>query len=218
MVLCCNSDAIIAPFVPQLELLTPAVDVADQEDIRAVYRNCDASMYRGLDCSICLEDFGDAPHRTSKPDAAELSRRDRVLPKGVRLFRCDGHYFHRHCIAEWMEKSNICPVCGVYYGKVIGAQPEGKMNVKRIATKLGGHPTCGTIQLDFDFPAGTQAEHHPHAGLPYGAAKITGLLPDNADGQAILKLMENAWERKLLFKIDDRSNVCTHIYLSSCYR
>jgi hypothetical protein len=43
--------------------------------------------------------------------------------------------------------------------------------------------------------------------MPYSAAKVTGCLPDNADGQALLKLMENAWERKLLFKIDDRSNV-----------
>jgi hypothetical protein len=141
--------------------------VSDQEDIRAVYRNCDPSAYRSLDCSICLEDFGEGPHRTTKPDPMEMTKHNRVLPKGVRLFRCDGHYFHRHCISEWMEKSNICPVCGVYYGKVIGAQPEGKMNVKRTATKLAGYPSCGTIQMDFEFPAGVQGIFDFHHTNPF---------------------------------------------------
>jgi hypothetical protein len=44
-------------------------------------------------------------------------------------------------------------------------------------------------------------EQHPHPGHHYPAAKKTGLLPDNAEGDALLKLVQTAWERKILFRL-----------------
>jgi deltex-like protein len=202
-----SKDPFIAPFLPLLEALTPAIDPTDTEDIRAIYRQVDLDNCKGMECAVCLDEFGEGPHRLHMHDQPQKGSDGKIVfPRPVRLFRCDGHYFHRHCVMDWMEKHNTCPVCGTYYGKAIGTQPEGKMTVKKVSSKLPGHASCGTINIDFEFPSGTQGENHPHPGSAYAACRKTAYLPDNTEGQNVLKLFELAWERKILFKVDDRKS------------
>jgi len=90
----------------------------------------------------------------------------------------------------------------MFYGKALGAMPTGTMNVrKEPGTHLAGHETVGAIVMDFSFPSGTQVEGQPHPGTAYSGDHRQAYLPDNKEGQAVLKLFEIGWERKQLFKI-----------------
>lgn len=42
-----------------------------------------------MTCCICMDEF------TEK----------------VVILPCKAHFFHENCIAKWMEKQNVCPVC-----------------------------------------------------------------------------------------------------------
>jgi len=121
----------------------------------------------------------------------------------VALSACVGeHYFHRECIVHcYKNKFLQCPICSTVYGIRVGTQPEGTMVVKRSGEVLEGHSDCGTIQITYKFPNGKQGEGHPTPGKPYTGTTRTAYLPDNKEGNEVLKLLEVAWKRKLIFRV-----------------
>lgn len=119
------------------------------------------------------------------------------------MSRCAGnHGFHRDCIVacrganEWLQ----CPVCSAIYGVRTGPMPSGSMRVSRTRESLPGQKG-GTITIHYHFPSGVQDSRHPHPGVPYDGTSRTAYLPDNSEGNTVLKLFEIAWERKLLFRV-----------------
>ncbi len=92
-------------------------------------------------------------------------------------------------------------MCGTFYGIAMGTQPEGRMTVSRNSSHLSGHSGCGQIVMQFEFPGGTQGKEHPNPGKAYHGDSRVAYLPDNAEGQKLLKMFEVGWERKQLFKI-----------------
>lgn len=70
---------------------------------------------------------------------------------------------------------------------------------------LGGYEGCGTIQVTYHIPPGIQGPEHPHPGRRYSARGFPrhGYLPDNEVGRKALKLLTEAWERRLIFTIGE---------------
>ena len=50
------------------------------------------------------------------------------------------------------------------------------------------------------------AENHPQPGSHYPAFSKVAYLPDSTDGAQVLKLFELAFERKILFSLESKSN------------
>jgi len=90
------------------------------------------------------------------------------------------------------------------YGIRTGTQPNGTMKIVRQPRgtyPLSGYEKEGTIIIYYEFPNGTQQINHPNPGSPYQGTGRTAFLPDNEEGNEILKLFQIAFDRKLLFRI-----------------
>mmetsp|Transcript_5415 Transcript_5415/g.9029 ORF Transcript_5415/g.9029 Transcript_5415/m.9029 type:complete len:537 (+) Transcript_5415:64-1674(+) len=119
----------------------------------------------------------------------------------VQLSKCSGHMFHRDCVIacakdEWIQ----CPICLAIYGVRTGPMPKGTMNVSRNKNKLPGQ-SGGTIIIKYNFPNGIQDSRHPSPGTPYTGTSRTAYLPDNKEGNHVLKLLQTAFDRKLTFQV-----------------
>ncbi|KAK9953116.1 hypothetical protein ABG768_017139 [Culter alburnus] len=83
-----------------------------------------------------------------------------------------------------------------------GNQPDGgKMNWNIERRSLPGHSECDTIQITFHFDDGIQSDMHPHPGHSYKGTEFVAYLPQNTTGTKILRLLEQAFENKLLFTV-----------------
>lgn len=113
-----------------------------------------------------------------------------------------GHEFCRDCINQSVEKmGSICPVCKDVFGKLEGNQPEGSMSFIKKRCSLPGYPKDGTIEINYAIPSGVQTDKHPNPGRHYPATYRTAYLPDNQEGNHILKLLQKAFEQKLIFTV-----------------
>lgn len=129
------------------------------------------------DCAICLE---------------------RIQRK--KTLKCQ-HSFCSECIDSVFTVKPACPICNTFHGVYTGTQPQGKMTVTRSILKLPGFENCGSIVIQYSFPAGIQGPEHPNPGVRYSSTSRTAYLPDCAEGQKVLRLLEKAFERRLTFTI-----------------
>ncbi|XP_030065038.1 E3 ubiquitin-protein ligase DTX3L [Microcaecilia unicolor] len=121
------------------------------------------------------------------------------LEEKVVLSKCK-HEFCKECIHKAMNQKPVCPVCNTCYGTVMGNQPPGTMSDTTISTQLPGYH-CNTIIINYTFSGGTQAANHPNPGKPYYPTSRQAYLPNNKEGQEILKLLKKAFEQKLIFTV-----------------
>lgn len=86
------------------------------------------------------------------------------------------------------------------------------MKVSRDSVSLPGSPECGTIIIHYSFEGGVQGcrmlfsanfsgPEHRLPGTPYSGTARTCYLPDNTEGNEVLKLLEIAFQRRLTFTI-----------------
>ncbi|XP_020635232.3 E3 ubiquitin-protein ligase DTX3L [Pogona vitticeps] len=129
-------------------------------------------------CSICMDEFHDKEE----------------LPK------CK-HAFCRACLKEAMKHKPACPVCNTFYGKIQGNQPPGKMNVDKTRHSLPGHHGYGTICITYSIADGVQTANHPNPGRRFRGTVRTAFLPDNKEGREILRLLQQAFDQKLIFTV-----------------
>ncbi|KAL3865238.1 hypothetical protein ACJMK2_006853 [Sinanodonta woodiana] len=137
-----------------------------------------SSIQSKENCGICKESITDP----------------KVLPK------C-GHTFCKKCIDQQFIYKPACPCCGVVYGKITGSQPNGTMQVLYEKYSLPGFEGCSTIVIFYQFAGGIQKAEHPHPGRPYYGIKCKAYLPDNTKGKLVLKLLREAFNRRLVFTI-----------------
>ncbi|XP_076027573.1 E3 ubiquitin-protein ligase DTX3L1 isoform X2 [Genypterus blacodes] len=71
---------------------------------------------------------------------------------------------------------------------------------------LPGFPDDNTVQINFLFPDGIQTEKHPHPGQPYAGLRLWAYLPDNREGRKVLRLLNKAFGRHLMFTIATNQN------------
>jgi len=60
---------------------------------------------------------------------------------------------------------------------------------------------CGTIVIDYYFPPGTQGKEHPNPGQRYNGTQRTAYLPDNREGNEVLRLLKKAFDARLVFTV-----------------
>jgi len=123
--------------------------------------------------------------------------------KGYQLSECK-HIFHKHCLAKCYKGFIICPSCGLIYGTRKGTQPPGTMQISKLPpgkAPLSGYENIGTIKINYAFSNGIQSQKHPNPGKHFSGTRRTAYLPDNKEGNDLLKLFKIAFDRKLIFRI-----------------
>ncbi|XP_043107890.1 LOW QUALITY PROTEIN: E3 ubiquitin-protein ligase DTX3L [Puntigrus tetrazona] len=129
-------------------------------------------------CAICRDDFTDKTK-----------------------LKC-GHEFCQECIDLSVKSLGpICPVCKEVFGRLEGNQPNGKMTVTRSMLSLPGYSHCGTIEIHYNIPSGIQTKNHPNPGKNFHGATRLAYLPDNLEGNEVLKLLQRAFNQKLIFTV-----------------
>ncbi|MEQ2202349.1 hypothetical protein XENOCAPTIV_022436, partial [Xenoophorus captivus] len=84
------------------------------------------------DCAICLE---------------KIQRK--------KTLKCQ-HSFCSECIDSVFSLKPACPICNTFHGVYTGTQPQGTMTVNSSLMKLPGFEKCGTLVIQYTFPAGIQ--------------------------------------------------------------
>ncbi|XP_073257719.1 probable E3 ubiquitin-protein ligase DTX2 [Porites lutea] len=158
------------------------------------------------DCAICFEKLCNI---SSFYDECESTKEACTIKQ---LDKCK-HSFHASCLQAMYNSgakdgSLQCPTCKAIHGVKHGIQPkEGNMDVRRLHQSLPGHPDCGMITITYDFRGGIQGPEHPNPGKIYSARGFprTCYLPDNQKGKKVLRLLNEAWKRRLVFTIGTSS-------------
>lgn len=163
-------------------------DAASSEICRYV-RTCEGPP--GGDCPICL---------------SPLSQGIAVL-----LSRCH-HLLHLDCLnlmltsqpnfPQWLYIE--CPLCHEIYGEKRGNQPRGSMEWTLVSPQLPSRSTpVSLIQITYHIASGIQGREHPNPGRPYYAVGFPRVcyLPNTKQGRRVLKLLQVAWERRLVFTV-----------------
>ncbi|KAB7495093.1 putative E3 ubiquitin-protein ligase DTX2 [Armadillidium nasatum] len=152
------------------------------------------------DCSICMCPVGEESSYENNSCPGYL-----VHPV-ISLSLC-GHSFHEECICQYVEASPSkflqCPNCKKLHGEKWGIQPKGSMDVQKMSGSLPGFSGYDTYKITYNIPSGIQGPEHPHPGRPYhpiGFPRIA-YLPDNEKGKRVLKLLKEAFRRRLIFTV-----------------
>lgn len=86
------------------------------------------------------------------------------------------------------------------------------MNVYRDPAPVCGHESCGSLLIDYSIPGGVQKCYHPNPSMAYQGVTLRAYLPDNADGQQLLKRLIYAWKQGLTFNIGANNAVTLVIH------
>lgn len=151
------------------------------------------------DCSVCLEPIWDERYSTDFEAQPEGTDHIPACPT-----QCPEHIFHFGCLKSWVKEQPSCPLCREQLIVSTGFQPRvlgANMSVTETPHSLAGYDTCGTIVIDFTIPSGVQDIDHPLPGEHFEGMQMQTYLPNNSEGQEILRLLKLAWNRRLLFRI-----------------
>ncbi|CAM5169055.1 unnamed protein product [Eretmochelys imbricata] len=126
------------------------------------------------------------------------------------------HSFCEDCITRALQVKRACPMCGRFYGQLVGNQPEnGRMLVSKDSSLLlPGYEKYGTVIIQYVFPPGIQGVEHPNPGVRYPGTTRVAYLPDCPEGNKVLALFRKAFDQRLTFTIGTsmttgRANVIT---------
>ncbi|XP_061586272.1 probable E3 ubiquitin-protein ligase DTX3 [Cololabis saira] len=124
-----------------------------------------------------------------------------IQARDKKTLRCT-HSFCRDCLRTAFDYKPVCPICGEVYGTLRGTQPHGgTMDVRLASSPLPGYEKWKTIVIHYHIPSGIQKEEHPSPGQPFEGVSRTAYLPDNAEGNAVLRLLRRAFDQRLVFTI-----------------
>ncbi|XP_023180358.1 E3 ubiquitin-protein ligase DTX3L-like [Xiphophorus maculatus] len=124
---------------------------------------------------------------------------DRLIKK--KQLKCK-HTFCDECLQASVQHTGpMCPVCKDVFGVMEGDQPDGVMTWINSSSFLPGFSGCGSIMITYTFPNGKQTKKHPNPGQPYQGTTRTAYLPDNEEGQEVLKLLKKAFDQKMTFTV-----------------
>ena len=118
------------------------------------------------------------------------------------LTKC-GHMFCKPCIDTAFTYQKKCPICQEVYGITEGNQPDGTMTVHRSSyhSSLSGYEGCGYYTINYNIPSGKQDKRHPNPGQWFTGTSRRAYLPASKDGEVVLKLLQKAFDKKLIFTV-----------------
>jgi len=105
-------------------------------------------------------------------------------------------------VEQQMEKD----LNGPRDNRSVGHQPEGTMALQHERRSLPGFPKDDTIKINFIFVDGIQTEAHPRPGEKFRGLQTSAYLPQNIKGTAVVKLLERAFQQKMLFTVATNSD------------
>mmetsp|Transcript_14535 Transcript_14535/g.18363 ORF Transcript_14535/g.18363 Transcript_14535/m.18363 type:complete len:306 (-) Transcript_14535:217-1134(-) len=116
------------------------------------------------------------------------------------------HTFHHACVLKSFQHGNTrCPIClRLVTDEPQGFSPSGSMVVSESKSMIcsGFKSTSnGTILIQYNLHGGVQKEYHPNQGVAYSAESRVAYLPNNMEGQKLLKRLKYAFSRGLTFTI-----------------
>jgi deltex-like protein len=117
----------------------------------------------------------------------------------VALSICN-HVFHNDCIQLAFKSKPQCPVCRVPIGEPKGTSPSGTMAVSIIPTICSGFQE-NSILITYNIPSGTQLSYHDRPGQRHSGKFASAYLPNNSDGQNLLKRLKYSFLHGLSFTI-----------------
>lgn len=150
-------------------------------------------------CPICMEAIWEEKYTQdfrSEPEGMDH------LPTRPKL--CADHMFHMGCLKHWLKTNPSCPLCRTQLVVLTGYQPQTEgstMDVVQDSVSLPGFEPAGTLCVRFFVAAGFQDLDCPLPGERFSAFQFTTFLPDNSEGQELVRLLSVAWTRRLLFRI-----------------
>uniref|UniRef100_UPI00398E74E5 uncharacterized protein isoform X1 n=2 Tax=Pristiophorus japonicus TaxID=55135 RepID=UPI00398E74E5 len=120
--------------------------------------------------------------------------------KIARLSKVDcGHILCKECHTI---NQPFCPACYQSAASIKnGSQCLGTMEARVLNIALMGFQRDLALKITYDIPDGIQRECDPNPGQPFKGKQFNAYLPDNAVGHKILKLLQEAFNRGLTFKI-----------------
>ncbi|KAM4622702.1 uncharacterized protein O3C94_020442 [Discoglossus pictus] len=109
-----------------------------------------------------------------------------------------GHFLCGSCVSREAGKCLVC-----LDGRREDAKPVLKVNMihKKMSLSLPGYDRYPSIKIIYEVPDGVQGVGHPHPGNLYQGKRFEAYLPDNLEGQRLLRLLEKALQQGLTFKI-----------------
>ena len=117
----------------------------------------------------------------------------------VSLIGCN-HRFHMSCILDPRLYRDKCPICIEFATRMPCNMPPGKMTIIRSSTLTNS--ALGTIVIQYFFPEGTLR------GQKYRWEFRTTFLPDNHDGNKLLKRWKYAFRNGMTFAVYNNAIVC----------
>ena len=140
-----------------------------------------------MECSICMEMY----------EAVE------IYGVVIKLPSCSHeHYFHSHCAERMLWTTGKCAICSHFYLIKHGNQPKsGTMRISKGPPCLEGYEDLGigTIIINYSFPSGIQADDMPNPGEAYHGTHRTAYLPDDDEGNKILRLLQRCFDIRQTF-------------------
>jgi len=141
------------------------------------------------DCSICL---------------CSLVGSDPV----VRLPRCN-HEYHQACMESCLKHDVKCPDCRTpITASLQGKSPSGNMMVSVSSQDVSGYEGSGCIVIRYDLSGGTQKSYHQNPGTRYHGTTRVAYLPNNTQGQDLLKRLKYSFRHGLCFTVG--TSMTTH--------
>eukprot|EP00984_Skeletonema_dohrnii_P013960 scaffold5845_cov73-Skeletonema_dohrnii-CCMP3373.AAC.2 len=111
-----------------------------------------------------------------------------------------GHIFHKECIQRAFQSKPQCPVCRKSIGAPVGKCPSGTMTTTTSSMRCSGFRE-GSIVITYVIPAGRQMSYHDNPGTSHASKHATAYIPNNTDGQALLKRLKYAFLHGLTFNV-----------------
>ena len=161
-------------------------------------------------CNICFEPMTENPVEIPVEIPSETQLEKQHVSQTPVIVRECSHVFHIGCIHRWLSDKSTCPVCRKSLFTITGFQPRSPLSLFEVLESptecLQGYPECGSLTLKFHVAPGTQTSDMPMPGEPYFGMNLTCFLPNNSEGQEIVRLFRIAWNRGLLFRVGFNPN------------
>lgn len=144
---------------------------------------------------------GNKGHNAAATSALPFGNQEKRLVK----LPC-GHLFHLGCITEALVKVGaICPYCRQAICEPQGKSPSGTMSTRRNANSFCAgydqNSSSGIVVIEYNIPRGKQLSYHCNPGTQHSGASRSCYLPNDAEGRALLKRLQYAFEHGLTFTV-----------------